>query len=131
MVNLKGFFGGTVSPERIRRRSGLGNMHRVPSSAVLLLVSGTVSTSCKMRLIELAAGESILVNGDGTGLVQLTFGPYAYFPTWSPDGSRIAYFQSQDFQQRLYLMKLDGSGEVPLTPAWALGVPSSPAAWRP
>ena len=76
-------------------------------------------------------GRVYLVNGDGTGLVQLTFGPYAYFPTWSPDGSRIAYFQRQENQQRLYLMELDGSGEVPLTPVWELGVPSSPAAWRP
>ena len=75
-------------------------------------------------------GRVYLVNANGTGLAQLTFGPYAYFPTWSPDG-RIAYFQTQEHAQRLYLMELDGSGEVPLTPEWDLGVPSSPAAWQP
>ena len=77
------------------------------------------------------SGSVYLVNGNGTGLAQLTFGPYAYLPSWSPDGSRIAYFLQQEHQQRLYLMSLDGSGEVPLTPAWSLGVPSSPAAWKP
>ncbi len=76
-------------------------------------------------------GKVYLVNGNGSGLAQLTFGPYAYFPNWSPDGSKIAYYQAQEHETRLYLMELDGSGEVPLTAAWALGVPSSPAAWRP
>jgi Tol biopolymer transport system component len=51
-------------------------------------------------------------------LAQLTFGPYAYFPNWSPDGSKIAYYQTQEHETRLYLMELDGSGEVPLTPAF-------------
>jgi Tol biopolymer transport system component len=76
-------------------------------------------------------GRIYLVNANGTGQAQLTFGQYAYFPIWSPDGSRIAYFQTQEDETRLYLMELDGSGEVPLTPAWALGIPSSPAAWQP
>ena len=96
----------------------------------LLLCALCVLPGCSGDAFELG-GRVYLVSGNGTGLVQLTFGPYAYFPTWSPDGSRIAYFQSQDFQQRLYLMELDGSGEVPLTAASALGVPYWPAAWRP
>jgi TolB protein len=62
-------------------------------------------------------GKVYVVNGNGTSLAQLTFGPYAYVPFWSPDGSRIAYFQAQEHEARLYLMELDGSGEVPLTPA--------------
>jgi Tol biopolymer transport system component len=62
-------------------------------------------------------GKVYVVNGNGTGLAQLTFGPYTSAPFWSPDGSRIAYYQGQDHESRLYLMELDGSGEVPLTPA--------------
>jgi Tol biopolymer transport system component len=76
-------------------------------------------------------GKVYLVNGNGSGLAQLTFGPYAYFPNWSPDGSKIAYYQAQEHETRLYLMELDGSGEVPLTPAFERGVTSSPAAGRP
>jgi Tol biopolymer transport system component len=71
-----------------------------------------------------------LVNGNGTGLTQLTFGPLANFSTWSPDGSSIAYSLAQE-PWRVYLMSLDGSGEVPLTPAGVEAYLASPAAWRP
>lgn len=76
-------------------------------------------------------GAIYLVNGNGTGLAQLTFGPLAGLPAWSPDGGKIAYYTYEVTEARLYLMNLDGSGEVPLTPPWELGRPSSPAAWRP
>jgi Tol biopolymer transport system component len=76
-------------------------------------------------------GNIYLVNGNGTGLTQLTLGPSAALPGWSPDGSKIAYYLIELTQNRLFLMNLDGSGEVPLTPPWSLGRPGSPAAWRP
>ena len=76
-------------------------------------------------------GKIYLVNGNGTGLTQLTFGPRADLPVWSPDGSKILYFSYQLTQTQLFMMNLDGSGEVPLTPPWALGRPYYPAAWRP
>jgi WD40 repeat protein len=76
-------------------------------------------------------GSIRFANADGSGSTQLTFGPLAGHPSWSPDGSRIAYFIYGTTDTRLFIMKPDGSGEAPLTPAWALGRPSSPAAWRP
>jgi Tol biopolymer transport system component len=76
-------------------------------------------------------GKIYLVNGNGTGLTQLTFGPRADLPVWSPDGSKLLYFGYQETQTQLFQMNLDGSGEVPLTPPWALGRPHYPAAWRP
>lgn len=69
-----------------------------------------------MRIAFELNGRIYLVGADGTGLMQLTFTPEASFPTWSSDGRRIAYYQSQNDQTRLLLMDLDGSGEVPLTP---------------
>ena len=76
-------------------------------------------------------GKTYIVNGNGTGLTQLTFGPRADLPVWSPDGSKILYFTYQLTQTQLFMMNLDGSGEVPLTPPWSLGRPYYSAAWRP
>jgi Tol biopolymer transport system component len=73
-------------------------------------------------------GKVYLANRDGTGLAQLTFGWHAYAPIWSPDGTRIAYGQLDEHELRLYLMELDGSGEVPLTPALGPGAPSAAVA---
>jgi Tol biopolymer transport system component len=83
------------------------------------------------RIAVEVGGKIYIVNGNGTGLTQLTFGPRADLPVWSSDGSKILYFSYQLTQTQLFLMNLDGSGEGPLTPPWALGRPYYPAAWRP
>lgn len=50
----------------------------------------------------------ILANRDGSGPVQLTFEQqYAYHPSFSPDGSKIAY--SRLSEQQIVLMDADGS----------------------
>jgi hypothetical protein len=70
--------------------------------------------------------EIFVVNADGTGRQQLTFttalgGPA--FPTWSPDGSKIAF--QNDSDRRIYVMNSDGTGVTPLTagpdftPSWS------------
>jgi TolB protein len=82
------------------------------------------------RKIAFQRGVSIYVmNFDGTGVTQLTFGFAAEAPAWSPDGKKIAYYLERN---RVYLMNVDGSGEVPLTPTFETGswVPEAPA-WRP
>ena len=66
-------------------------------------------------------GKTYIVNGNGTGLTQLTFGPRADLPVWSPDGSKILYFTYKLTETQLFMMNLDGSGEVPLTAPWVAG----------
>lgn len=68
-----------------------------------------------------------LVRPDGTDLRQLTDTPYSEItPTWSPDGTRIAFASNRDGNFEIYVMDADGTRPVRLTnhpghdvsPAW-------------
>jgi TolB protein len=73
------------------------------------------------------------VAADGTDVQRLT--DEAYFtdvPTWSPDGTRIAYMRDTDFTENfdVFVMNADGSGKVNITnssstndrePSWSPG----------
>jgi PKD repeat protein len=79
-------------------------------------------------------GRIFRVNTDGGGLVQLTDGPADRDPSWSPDGSRIA-FTRQAADPGVYAMNADGSNLVRLTTAppgdpYLLQVGEGPA-WSP
>ena len=60
-----------------------------------------------------------VMNGDGSGLVQLTDNGFSdAYPTWSPDGSRIAFVSDRDGDldvHDIYVMNADGSGVEQLT----------------
>jgi Tol biopolymer transport system component len=76
-----------------------------------------------------------VVNADGSGLTKLTDGTsYDVFPSWSPDGSQIAFVSDRDGRQPgseshqdVYVMNADGSNVRRLTdargrdicPAWS------------
>ena len=78
-------------------------------------------------------GDIYVMNADGSATTRLTsFAPerYAHGPSWSPDGTRIAFTVAgrvgeAGWEYRLYNMNQDGSGVAPigdlqgLTPDWS------------
>jgi exopolysaccharide biosynthesis protein len=69
------------------------------------------------------------VNGDGTGLAQLTESPtpaYDASPTWSSDGQRVAFVSNRSGMPQVYVMDAGGVTETQVTvdpcfhadPAW-------------
>jgi len=57
-----------------------------------------------------------VINADGSGRSQLTDGlAWDYFPTWSPDGTRIAFASERDGNREIYVMDADGAAQTRLT----------------
>ena len=64
------------------------------------------------------------INADGTDLMQLTDSPgFDFDPSWSPDGTRIAFRSERSGDTEIWLMNADGSGQhrlaMGLSPAWS------------
>ena len=75
------------------------------------------------------SAEIAVVNEDGTGQLRLTNNVTDDIqPTWSPDGSQIAFSGTRGGGSNIFRMNADGSGQVPITnttqmsnldPAWS------------
>jgi Tol biopolymer transport system component len=65
---------------------------------------------------------------DGSGLTQLTSGPWDVWTSWSPDGSRIAFGSKRDDNNDVYVMNADGTDPIRLTDDPA---PDGEPAWSP
>lgn len=58
-----------------------------------------------------ANSEIMLMNADGTDVVNLTRHPwFDGWPSWSPDGRRIAFSSNRSDPYQIYVMNADGSG---------------------
>src|SRR5262245_56218068 len=96
------------------------HVHRliVSASLALVVVLSTAPAQAQTAgLYELAFvhnGQIFKVRSDGTGLVQLTSDGVNSEPSWSPDGSRIAFVHQGGSSEasEIYVMSEDGSNVV-------------------
>ena len=76
--------------------------------------------------------EIFVMNAVGSGLKRLTRHPAAaYSPSWSPDGTRIAFQSSGGKNSRIYVMNADGSEPARVTYRTRFPGGSSSPAWSP
>jgi len=62
--------------------------------------------------------EIYTMNIDGSNRTQLTFNDYDIldtYPSWSSDGTRIAFMSTRDGSPQLYVMNADGSNQTRIT----------------
>jgi TolB protein len=99
--------------------------HRI-SDEVLRWITGTPGIAAT-RFAYVAGGRVYVVDSDGAALRALTSeSATSLSPTWSPDGSRIAYTRLQDGRGPIMLQPLAGGAATPV-PGTSAGLNITPA----
>jgi Tol biopolymer transport system component len=74
-------------------------------------------TSSGGKIAFVRGGAIYIMNADGSNQTQLvnTSGDDNTSPSWSPDGSKIAFVSRRDGHEQIYVMNVDGSNRTLLT----------------
>ena len=91
----------------------------IVAALVLVLVSGaavTIGLASRGSGGDAVPGDVYVMNADGTGVSRLLHFPDgASHPSWSPDGTKIAFVSPHAGSNDVYVMNADGTGVVQLT----------------
>src|SRR6185436_2023005 len=87
-----------------------------PEATATQVVLGVIEGRIAFQSDRDGNNEIYVMNGDGSGLINLTNDPSDdYLPVWSPDGKRILFSSTRDGNWEIYMMNADGSAQTNLT----------------
>src|SRR5689334_11523297 len=81
-----------------------------PKPTTTQVVLGVVIGRIAFRSARSGSDDIWVMNGDGSGLTNLTNGGHNESPAWSPDGTRITFCTNRDGNYEIYAINADGSG---------------------
>ena len=85
----------------------------VPEPTGTQVVLGVIESTIAFQSNRDGNDEIYLMNGDGSGLVNLTNNPADDFrPVWSPDGEKIIFASNRDGNKEIYMMNADGRSRL-------------------
>jgi len=97
-------------------RPGGNDVRLLPAATSMSVPLGVVEGTIAFQSNRDGNNEIYIMNGDGSGLTNLTNNPADDIgPVWSPDGKKILFLSSRDGNYEVYLMNADGSDPTNLT----------------
>jgi tol-pal system beta propeller repeat protein TolB len=110
----------------------IGKMNADGTNPVILHLGSTPAWSPGFTKIAFAYTGAVpgveiwTMNADGSGAVQLTVGGGNFFPSWSPDGTKIVFVSNRTGSWQIWSMNANGANQTQLTnvpnnnfPSWS------------
>ena len=89
---------------------------KTPAPTASAVVLGVIKGRIAFQSDRNGNNEIYVMNGDGSGLTNLTDNPANDIgPVWSPDGKKIIFLSNRDGNTEIYVMNADGSAQTNLT----------------